>query len=501
MVYTISMSATQTKEQALDFAPTNEQQAILDAFATGKNLVIEAGAGTGKTSTLRMLGESDPDRNGLFIAYNKAIQTDAARDFPTNVACKTAHSLAYAGMMQNADLKPLMSRLNGPRVPSKQVMAILGISSYGYQITKDQQVPGWIIARSVMDTVRRFCNSASTSVEDKHVPKIDGVEDKHQGAYKAHAAPFARKAWDDINSSVGRLKFEHDHYLKIWALTSPVLKSYQFVLLDEAQDANPVIAKLVEDQVHAQQIMVGDACQAIYGWRGAIDAMSNFDCDQRLSLSQSFRFGQAVADTANIFLNLLDAPLRLSGFEKIDSKVERVADPDAILCRTNATVIEQAMAAQGAGRKVAIVGGTSDIKRFMEAAQDLMSGKSTSHPELALFKTWSDVLEYTNSDEGADLKVMVRLIDVYGIPAILEVCRTSVEEDSADLIVSTAHRAKGREWNKVRIANDFKAPEEGKEVSRSELMLMYVACTRAQLVLDKSGVAWIDIYQTEGVTA
>lgn len=32
---------------------------------------------------------------GLYLAYNKAIQTDAARKFPSHVDCKTAHSIAY----------------------------------------------------------------------------------------------------------------------------------------------------------------------------------------------------------------------------------------------------------------------------------------------------------------------------------------------------------------------------------------------------------------------
>ena len=40
--------------------PTEEQQAALAAFATGDDLVIVAGAGTGKTSTLRMLAGSTP---------------------------------------------------------------------------------------------------------------------------------------------------------------------------------------------------------------------------------------------------------------------------------------------------------------------------------------------------------------------------------------------------------------------------------------------------------
>jgi len=40
--------------------PTPEQEAILDAVRQGDNLVIEAGAGTGKTSTLKLIAEANP---------------------------------------------------------------------------------------------------------------------------------------------------------------------------------------------------------------------------------------------------------------------------------------------------------------------------------------------------------------------------------------------------------------------------------------------------------
>jgi superfamily I DNA/RNA helicase len=45
--------------------PTGEQQAAVDAFATGATVVIEAGAGTGKTSTLRLLAAARPQAKGL----------------------------------------------------------------------------------------------------------------------------------------------------------------------------------------------------------------------------------------------------------------------------------------------------------------------------------------------------------------------------------------------------------------------------------------------------
>ena len=52
----------------------------------------------------------------------------------------------------------------------------------------------------------------------------------------------------------------------------------EFLLLDEAQDTNCVLEKVFTAQRdHAQLIMVGDSAQAIYGWRGAYDVMTDFD--------------------------------------------------------------------------------------------------------------------------------------------------------------------------------------------------------------------------------
>jgi len=69
--------------------PAEEQQAIIGAYRTGRSLVIKAGAGTGKTTTLKMLGAERPGRKGVYVAYNKAIAQDAKRTFPAGVQCAT----------------------------------------------------------------------------------------------------------------------------------------------------------------------------------------------------------------------------------------------------------------------------------------------------------------------------------------------------------------------------------------------------------------------------
>lgn len=465
----------------MDFAPTPEQQAILDAFATGSDLVIEAGAGTGKTSTLRLMAEAT-DRKGLYVAYNKAISEDAKASFPATVDCRTAHSLAY-----RSHAIPYKHRLNGSRITLRDTANILGISS-PVQISDEIILSQTDVARMAMETVGRFCNSADAEISRSHVPFIKGAEAIME-TIRGNIYPLAVKAWADITNKNGALKFQHDHYLKMWALSEPKIEA-DFILFDEAQDANPVIAGVIEAQKHAQQIMVGDRSQAIYGWRGAVDAMTNF-AGQRLVLSQSFRFGPAIAEVANAWLARLDAPLRLSGFDAIESKIEPLDAPDALLCRTNAAAIQYALGYQAEGKRVALVGGTAQIKAMAEAARDLMNKKRTSHPELLAFSSWGEVCDYANEAEGQDLKVFVNLINNYGVDAIIRVADATVNEAQADIVISTAHKAKGREWDRVKIADDFRPKEDG-EMGQAEMMLLYVAVTRAKIILDNTALAWAE---------
>ena len=45
------------------------------------------------------------------------------------------------------------------------------------------------------------------------------------------------------------------------------------------------------------------ALPIFYSWRGAVNAMQVLDTDHACQISQSFRFGQPIADVANAVLN------------------------------------------------------------------------------------------------------------------------------------------------------------------------------------------------------
>ena len=63
-------------------------------------------------------------------------------------------------------------------------------------------------------------------------------------------------------------------------------------------------------------------------------------------------------------------------------------------------------------------------------------------------------------------------------------------ETEADYVISTVHRAKGLQWKRVKVTNDFLFKmENGRLVlDDDELRLLYVATTRAQHVLDVSAL-------------
>ena len=483
--------------------PTGEQAAAVDAFSTGHNIVIEAGAGTGKTSTLRLMADVDPTKRGLYLAFNKAIQTEAAEKFRgTNVTAKTAHSLAYADFG-----RPMEHKLaKGQRMRSGDRAEALGLRSalmaQGEHSYEQSKITKNVATRLIGDTVTNFCRSQNSEITPDLVPiplalMLDEVQTQDA---QNQISKFARKYWLDVLDPDGILPFTHDHYLKMFSLTNPRL-DYDYILFDEAQDADEGISGIVKAQTHAQVIAVGDRNQAIYGWRGATDALDAFGGD-RYQLTQSFRFGDAIADEANVWLDLLKSDLRLIGSDKPSSVHEtKNRVPEAVLVRSNSGGIAEVIRAHEDGVSVAIAGKGKALQmmKLAEAAKSLQDKHYTYHPELDMFKSWSEVQDFVDEEETSDLKPFVKLIDAHGADFLIRAIERCVPESVARTVISTAHVAKGLEWKHVRIAEDFRAPgkdEDGnqKPLDRAEAMLAYVAVTRAQRHLDNTGLAWVHTF-------
>lgn len=470
---------------------TGEQDAIMSAYDGGSTLVVEALAGTGKTTTLKALAAAKPRRPGIYLAFNKSIVLEARGKFPDAVEVTTAHSLAYRAVGYR-----YANRLPGngtPRISAQRMATMMKLRAT--HLNSGAMLNPALLVRLAQATVTKYSKSADEQIAAHHMPSHAAHLGHDMNELADIVLPIANRIWADLREPTGRFYFTHDHYLKLWQLTRPRLAA-DYIMFDEAQDADPVIASIVGAQ-DAQRIYVGDQNQAIYGWRGAVNAMGRVQDAIRLPLTKSFRFGPAIAEAANGWLDLLGSNLRVVGHDPITSTVGPLDAARAILCRTNGTALGWVLAFQERGVPVALAPGDrnagKDISAFAWAAKSLMNGEGTDHPDLASFTTWAELVKFVDEEEdAADLKRLVGIINRIGPSGVIDAIKRLVTEDRAQVTVSTAHKAKGLEWDSVKVADDFTPPDPDDEKDRVEpadLMLAYVTVTRAKRQLDPGSLA------------
>lgn len=588
-----------------DFPPTQEQKDIVDAVLTGDDVVVRALAGTGKTSTLKLIArrlkKDSPLKKIIYIAFNKSVQVEAEAKMPDNVESRTADSIAWRW----ADKK-----ITGKRNKKDNIVKIKDIAAHlGVDNTPDPNNPGeWFSPTEAVVYARKAVDKFTISADDEIGPQ------HFEGGSSPELLDLAKRMWADYSSPEGRLGIKNNHVTKMWALSRPdlsdsasgVTKGADIIFFDEAQDINPVLAKVVADQ-KIQKIYVGDENQAIYGFRGAEDELQNVKAPHDLALTKSWRFGPQIAGMGNRFLEFLGSKRRVEGGgpngEILDSGT--MEDADAILVRTNAGALQAIMEELDRGRSVGVAAKyKEELQRLVDTAEWLKNGGDPRskprdiHEDLVQFSSWKEVLDASKEENvNYDPKVamlagMVESQGIDGMRDILDRVKIAsskedgneagvapltqadaedgasgkiadgvdyniegskivlsgkgmfpvkeklkasgfrwnpenktwwrnedspeerltmltnlrnkvggvVEAQPVDVVVSTAHKAKGLEWDRVRIGDDFRKPKENEfgqpMIAPEEVRLAYVAVTRARKALDPGSLDWI--YKYEG---
>lgn len=476
----------------------------------GQVLKVIAFAGAGKTTTLggvARLRSSLPGRasRGLYLAFNRAIAKEAGPKFrPFGCRAATMHSLAWTAAGQPRELGRLDGRLVAARGLTPQIDAT-----------------DWTqfrLSAAVARTVRAFCASADRSIGIEHArraildvdPDPDrirdpGMREEAIAGMDRLLEPIAASAallFDEF--AAGNIALDHDIYLKFLDLSSGLraaaFDGAGYLMVDEAQDLNPVQRSIVE-KTGLPLVAVGDPFQQIYGWRGAENALQLLpDNYQTLYLTQSFRFGEEIAAPARAILESRPdgGPAQvLSGMRTGPAMTD--GPRDAILCRTNIGVVREAMGALVEGRKVHLAVNIDELVQDVESANALRTGRrgDIRSPEIRAFSCWEDLVEEARSGDRA-LAIVVSFIE-NGEDDILRELRSRAlpEEAGADVVVSTAHKAKGREWPNVRLGDDWAplsarkarhaaARKKGDKHAASvleEWNALYVAATRAMETL------------------
>ncbi|XP_029350901.1 F-box DNA helicase 1 isoform X2 [Echeneis naucrates] len=513
---------------------TGEQQQILSHNIRRDHVVkIIAFAGTGKTTTLVKYAEQRPDLRFLYVAFNKSVASEAARCFPRNVDCKTAHSLAF----KDIGKRYCLHRKITPNLNPFTINSVL-----------PEGRGGFVRAKIVSRTLNAFLASVDETITTRHVPSTHVTKTGHKKEIDASEKLLfvndAKTIWEKMKSLNGRKTngyfMTHDGYLKLWQLQNPkprLSDQYDVIFIDEAQDCTPAIMDVLLSQ-QCGKILVGDPHQQIYTFKGAVNALQVVDHTHIYYLTQSFRFGAEIAYVAASILSVCKRVQKIlvGGKQKgsvCDQEAAKILEAVrtgvspcqgkmAILSRCNINVFSTAVKLIDANPQCHIhfIGSVQNIG--LNRIQDIWllkqnTGQETisdiSDPLIRCFarRSWNSELNgflalktYVTQTEDLELLAKLSIVEKYGnrIPELVTRLKDSAENDlrKADFIVGTVHKSKGLEFDAVMVSDDFtEVPCSRHNVHHhptfsfdnipdDEWNLLYVAVTRARtsLIIPKS---------------
>lgn len=490
--------------------PTPEQAAAIDAclrLKSGQLALFNAYAGTGKTATLEMIGEAVQKHawRALYVCYNADMAREAETRLPPNVRCKTSHSLAYASMMR--DHPSWKSRLGNLR--PRDLQTALRISNP-------------LEAQAICDAFSHFLCTPATTSSPVDAINTKLVEEAGWGFLESEDLAAVVRGCRTVYRSIFEgaqpaLAIPHDAYLWAYIYSKPVVP-YDIILVDEGQDMNRLMIRFIEQQMSAGKrvVAVGDTHQGIYGWRLAVNALEilagRATC--QLSLTESFRFPQNIADAASRLLNDFKGdPVRLIG--RGAGRSAHIPS-QCFVARTNAGLVQKAASLIQRGERLHFAatreadGFRPTVPYKFEEIRDVyglwkgQSPESLKTPWLRQFSSFESVVKYASPDGGenaenkggdAELKAIVKLIEEYGYdtPGLLQrIEAASVGPNDASWCLSSAHRSKGKQWDLVTLSDDFLPLDNPEKLAKireklsdrefaEAVNLLYVAATRGKV--------------------
>ena len=458
---------------------TNEQSNIISAEG---NIVVDAVAGSGKTSTCIKYAEARPDKKFLYTCFNRSIREYAEEKFPDNVEVRTIHSLAYrytnAGqwnIVNNFELSDVLSLL---------------------KIRKRRNDPNYhlILGSHILTGLNTFFGSSERSINDFNYINYNYSE-------------FIEDNIDNINTGIvklynmmmdGKCPIVHNFYLKQFQLQDPIL-DYDYIIYDEAQDANICMMEVFNQQ-ECNKLTVGDICQSIYGWNMAKDALLKFKAlgYQDYKLTNSFRFRQDIGDLASRIINMkrhIDESHELFSMTSLGNS--NSLNTHAYVARSNITLIEKSINYavddnktfhyEGNINSYLFSGGVSLYDVFFLWNGDM---NKVNNKLLKGFDSYDDYKKFLDETSAPDQKVFCKLVEKYKwdiFNIVKSIKKSNVDKDKADIILTTTHKCKGMEYDTVELAHDFikesavldSNPEDAGKLNE-EINILYVATTRAK---------------------
>lgn len=525
------MEATMSKFEASTY-----QQAIFDAVARfDHDIVVNAVAGSGKSTTLKQLLDYIPAQMSvLYLAFNSdaakslgekltsyAQEKSGRHESVCNYTSSTIHSLGNSTLRAvGISNKPKSNKYS--QLCKAYLMDHMQHVEYSLipQFTKLVDMVRLTLSNTDEKSLLKLMARFEIDIETEELDDDDRLVETEAWSIIKHGV----KAILQQGIALAKKAKEYDFTDMIWLPSSQAMnlqpKTYDWVLVDEAQDLSPAQRELVlkARKANGHFIAVGDRKQAIYGFAGAslrsIDEIIEATGAVEMPLSICYRCPKSVIDLANtIWAGTEARPNAPEGtLERIaKDKVESLVQPgDLILCRLTAPLVEKCLELLRKGIRANVRG--KDLgSQFMTLLENIKKASHVSDTQLFLdlvnvasaYERHQIQLLSRNLDEN-EMKIdslqdkMATLLALYeayldqagdygSLAGFQDYIKAFFADDpSAQIILSTGHRAKGLEYKRVFILQSDKLPHpkaKTLEAITQEYNLMYVMYTRAMEAL------------------
>jgi DNA helicase-2/ATP-dependent DNA helicase PcrA len=381
--------------------PSPYQRDIIHAVKTTEdNLIIQACAGSGKTTTLRILCDHFPvNLKVIAVCFAKVNREDFQKKLPRRIEASTMHSLGYKMVREN--IRRLTQKHGKVTVDEKKQQRWLD-KIFGNRYSRDEDEEELVqLVSKVSPLLRANCYDPEnldhvTAVLDNYFPSVE-LENVTIDQISAGCTTFLKALREEVHI------IDFDDMLDFVTHFKLTGKKYDVILGDEVQDWTPQQAEFIRlmagepepagpvdpmaelmaasgleveaptgtptRNTRTRLILVGDEFQAIYGFRGAdTNSMANlkaqFGCVE-MPLSVCYRCPVSVVEQAQKiigeeFIQSFDgAPegtvLHRARSDYIDS-ITGLPDGAMVVCRTNAPLVPAAMALIKQHRKAVVRG-------------------------------------------------------------------------------------------------------------------------------------------------
>jgi len=463
-----------------------QQQAVITELQQpGYRLVkTSAVAGSGKTY-LAIEAAKALGLKGRYLAYNKAIASEAAEKFKgTGIECSTLHSLAWRAVVRQYGLK---------------------VGWFGY---RDVEYNGSTTEKKeIAALIEGFCLCGEiTPAGYFGLPQFENVDKDLITSAEEHIHGMAD----------GTITCNHSFYLKMYhgLLTAGTIPPVDtgFLILDEAGDVTPVSLAIFKAITAEKKLMVGDTSQNIYKFNNTINGFHALKSEGvELPLTTSYRVSSKIAKPVQAFMrNFVDTSFKFTGTTYTDDTVDTMM----YISRYNTTLIAAMLTLQSAGESFNT---TRPVKLMLElplilaridngkkitntryrVLENLRNRYTTSATLRSRYRTIQQYISVAMKDDEEVVRG-IKLLGTHGRNNILSLEAYAVQVASPEntLTLTTAHSSKGLEADEVKLADDMndvvkQATTNHKtalktdntdllDKANTEFLLYYVACTRAK---------------------